>query len=97
VAARQAFVRGVLLLHLFEYLDAAAAFREAERLDASFAMAYWGEVMTANHPVWNEQDGNAGRAALVKLAPTPAERVAKATPCPPLFALVLTPRPLFLR
>src|SRR6266849_189371 len=55
-AARQAFLRGVLLLHLFEYADAAAAFRDAERLDVSFAMAYWGEAMTDNHPVWNEQD-----------------------------------------
>ena len=76
-AARQSFVRGVLLLHLFEYSDAAAAFREAERLDVSFAMAYWGEAMTYDHPVWNEQDVDAGRAALLKLAPTPAERAAK--------------------
>jgi len=75
--ARQAFVRGVLLLHLFEYPEAAAAFREAEHSDGSFAMAYWGEAMTDDHPVWNEQDVDAGRAALLKLGPTPAERASR--------------------
>lgn len=78
VGARLAFVRGVLLLHLFEYPDAAAAFRDAERLDATFAMAYWGEAMTHNHPVWNQQDADAGRAVLLKLGPTQAKRRASA-------------------
>src|SRR2546426_8692187 len=32
-AAQPQFVRGVLLLHSFEYRDAAQAFREAQRLD----------------------------------------------------------------
>lgn len=66
--AQRAFVRGVLLLHLFEYPEAASAFREAERLDPDLAMAYWGEAMTYDHPIWNEQDARAGRAALAKLA-----------------------------
>lgn len=78
-AAQQAFVRGVLLLHLFEYQDAAVAFRDAERLDERFAMAHWGEAMTANHPVWNEQDVDAGRAALLRLGATQPERAAKAS------------------
>ncbi len=77
-AARVAFARGALLLHLFEYPDAAHAFRAAEQLDPSFAMAYWGEAMTHTHPVWNEQDVPAGRAALGKLAPTAAARAAQA-------------------
>ena len=77
-AARGAFVRGVLLLHLFEYPFAATAFREAERIDPDCAMAYWGEAMTFNHPVWDEQDEDAGRAALGKLAPTPEARAARA-------------------
>src|SRR5436305_1698453 len=67
-AARAPFIRGVLLLHSFEYGDAARAFREAQRLDSGFALAYWGEAMTYTHPVWNEQDGNAARAALQRLA-----------------------------
>lgn len=77
-SAQGAFVRGVLLLHSFEYDAAATAFREAQRLDPSFAMAYWGEAMTYNHPVWNQQDTAAARAALGRLAPTPAARQAKA-------------------
>ncbi len=74
--ARSAFVRGVLLLHLFEY--PAAAFREAERLDPSCAMAYWGEAMTYTHPIWNEQDVAAGRRVLEKLGPSAPDRAASA-------------------
>lgn len=77
-AAQTAFVRGLLLLHLFEYPDATAAFRQAEQLDPGFAMAYWGEAMTYNHPVWNELDLAAGRAALRKLGATEAAREARA-------------------
>jgi tetratricopeptide (TPR) repeat protein len=77
-AARQAFVRGVLLLHVFEYPSAAAAFREAERLEPDFALAYWGEAMTYTHPVWDQQDLAGGRAALAKLGGDPASRASKA-------------------
>ncbi len=77
-AAQPQFERGVLLLHSFEYDDAAAAFREAERLDPGFAMAYWGEAMTYDHPLWHQQDRQAARAALERLAPTADERLAKA-------------------
>jgi tetratricopeptide (TPR) repeat protein len=77
-AAQPAFVRGVLLLHSFEYEDAAAEFRQAQRLDPSFALAFWGEAMTHNHPVWNEQDLDTARAILARLAPTPEARAAKA-------------------
>jgi tetratricopeptide (TPR) repeat protein len=41
-------------------------------------MAYWGEAMTYNHPVWMEQSTEAARATLGRLAPTPAERARKA-------------------
>jgi tetratricopeptide (TPR) repeat protein len=77
-AAQPAFFRGVLLLHSFEYGPAAAAFQEAERRDPGFAMAYWGEALTYTHPVWNQQDVNAGREALQRLAPTAAARRARA-------------------
>ncbi|MFQ5690639.1 MAG: hypothetical protein ACE5HQ_10245 [Gemmatimonadota bacterium] len=76
--ARNTFLRGALLLHVFHYSEAAAAFREAERLDPDFAMAYWGEAMTHTHPVWNQQDLEAGRAALAGLGPTPEARRARA-------------------
>ena len=77
-AAQTAFVRGMLLLHLFEYPAAKEAFLEAQRLDPDFAMAYWGEAMTYTHPLWNQQDLAAARAALARLAPDAAGRAAKA-------------------
>jgi len=77
-AAQAPFIRGVLLLHSFEYDDAAQAFREAQGLDPGFALAYWGEAMTLTHPLWNEQNLNAARAVLWRLGPTPAARRAKA-------------------
>jgi len=45
-AAQASFIRGVLLLHSFEYRDAAQAFRDAQRIDRRFALAYWGEALT---------------------------------------------------
>ena len=66
-AAQPAFLRGLALLHNFEYADAATAFREAQTRDPGFAMAYWGEAMTYNHGVWREQDSVKARAVL---APT---------------------------
>src|SRR5207245_9883395 len=41
--ARAQFERGLSALHQFEYEDANEAFREAQRIDPAFAMAYWGE------------------------------------------------------
>src|SRR6184192_4611003 len=77
-AAQAPFIRGVLLLHSFEYQDAARAFREAQRIDPGFALAYWGEAMTYTHPLWDEQDVNAARASLQRLGLTPQARRAKA-------------------
>jgi len=77
-AAQQHFLRGALLLHSFEYPDAADEFREAEKIEPGFAMAYWGEAMTHNHPLWMEQDRDAARKALERLAPTAEARRAKA-------------------
>src|SRR6185295_1416967 len=77
-AAQEPFLRGLALLHNFEYPDAAVAFRKAQEVDPSFAMAYWGEALTYTHPVWFQQNAEAARAALQRLGATPAERVAKA-------------------
>ena len=76
--AQKLFLRGVLYLHSFEYESAGTAFREAQKLDPSFAMAYWGEALSYTHPVWNEQDRDAALATLKRLAATPAARSAKA-------------------
>ena len=77
-AAQADFIQGMALLHDFEYPAAAAAFRRAQSADPGFAMAYWGEAMTFNHPLWAQQDLAAARAALNKLAPTATARRAKA-------------------
>lgn len=77
-AAQADFLQGLALLHDFEYDAAAASFRRAETADPNFAMAYWGEAMTFNHPVWMQQDLASARAALNRLAPSPAMRRSKA-------------------
>ncbi|MFT5145245.1 MAG: hypothetical protein ACI84D_003887 [Thalassolituus oleivorans] len=73
-SAQDPFLRGVLLLHSFEFGPAATAFREAQDADPAFALAYWGEAMTYNHPLWRARDMEAGRLALGRLADTPAAR-----------------------
>ena len=77
-AAQPAFQRGVALLHSFEYEDAASAFREAQKADASLALAYWLEALTYSHIVWGEEKLDVSRAVLARLAPTPQARLAKA-------------------
>ncbi|MCB0636387.1 MAG: hypothetical protein KDC54_07200, partial [Lewinella sp.] len=72
------FQEGLLLLHSFEYEDARKAFLRAQEADPGMAMAYWGETMTYNHPLWRSQTLEDGQAALRKLAPSPDERQAKA-------------------
>ncbi|PYQ63020.1 MAG: hypothetical protein DMF53_11485, partial [Acidobacteria bacterium] len=77
-AAQASFLRGLALLHNFEYEDAAAEFHKAQAIDPGFAMAYWGEAMTYTHPVWMQQNAAAARAALGRLGATPEARLAKA-------------------
>ncbi len=76
--AQKHFLEGVLFLHNFEFEDSVEAFRRAQKLDPDFAMAYWGEAMAHNHPLWREVNVEAGRAALNRLASTPKARLAKA-------------------
>ena len=76
--AQSSFLHGLAQLHNFEYAAAQSDFRRAESIDPGFAMAYWGEIMTHNHPVWNQWDGTAARRALERLGATPEERLAKA-------------------
>ena len=75
--AQPSFLRGLALLHSFEYTDAGEAFREAQRLDSAFAMAYWGEALTYDHPIWGEHDSTAAREALARLGATPEQRIAR--------------------
>ncbi|MDH3819705.1 MAG: hypothetical protein OEU59_01175, partial [Gammaproteobacteria bacterium] len=75
--AQSAFIEGMKLLHLFEYPVASNSFQLAQKLDPDFAMAYWGEAMTHNGPVWDMQFLDRGVAVLNKFAPTAEERKAK--------------------
>jgi len=77
-AAQESFILGVLYLHSFEYESAREAFREAQDIDPMFTMAYWGEAMTRNHPVWNRRYRAQALAALTKLGATSEDRLATA-------------------
>ena len=43
-------------MHSFQYNPARLYFQKAEKDDPNAVMAYWGEAMTYNHPIWNEED-----------------------------------------
>src|SRR5215468_822778 len=66
-AAQPDFLRGLALLHDFEYARAAESFRKAQKIDPAFVMAYWGEAMTYTHPIWFQQDAEAARAVLKRI------------------------------
>jgi tetratricopeptide (TPR) repeat protein len=76
--AQEAFLHGLAALHSFEYLAARRAFREAQKADPDFAMAYWGEAMTFNHPLWYRQFRDDALQTLARYAPTSEERLTKA-------------------
>lgn len=70
--AQRHFERGVLFLHAFDYRQARAQFVAAREVAPTFAMAYWGEAMTYNEPVWFAQDRDQARAALQRLPARPS-------------------------
>ncbi|MEO1078036.1 MAG: tetratricopeptide repeat protein [Pseudomonadota bacterium] len=76
--AQQAFLTGVKALHSFQFDEARFAFEDAQEIDPDFALAYWGQAMSDNHPLWAQQDEPAATAALQRLAPTFEGRLAKA-------------------
>jgi hypothetical protein len=76
-AAQPAFLEGVKNLHSFQFDEAAESCRRAQRTDPAFAMAYWCEAMSHNHPLWAQQDTAAAKAILEKIAPTLDGRLAK--------------------
>ena len=73
--AQEPFIRGIALLHSFEYADAAAAFRQAQRADRRFALAYWAEALTHSPLLWGLDAPDSARRALARLAPTRAARL----------------------
>ncbi|NGP87257.1 hypothetical protein [Fodinibius halophilus] len=65
--AQQEFLTGVLALHSFWYPEARDHFKKAQTLDPTFAMAYWGELMTYDHPIWEQHNQSAGSQVLKRL------------------------------
>jgi len=76
--AQEDFIEGMLFLHNFEYADAARAFRRGQQIDPDFAMAYYGEAKSHNHPIWMQQNRDAAMEVLEKLGDTVEERQAEA-------------------
>lgn len=75
--AKPLFEEGLLLLHSFEYEDAAEKFKEARTIDPDFGMAYWGEAMTKNHPLWREQEKEEALEIINLLGDSIEDRIAK--------------------
>lgn len=76
--AQEHFLRGVAILHSFGWKQAIEQFQAAQAIDPDFALAYWGETLSYNHPLQTEQDADSPREVLRRLGATPAERLAKA-------------------
>ena len=75
--AQEHFIQGVGFLHSFGMTQAREAFHKAQELDPDFALAYWGEAFTYQHPFFGPIDERPGQA-LMKLGATAEERLAKA-------------------
>src|SRR5689334_21154787 len=65
--AQEQFIRGLAALQSFWFEEALDEFRESTKIDPEFAMGYWGEAMSYNHPLWAEQDLDNGRKAIAKV------------------------------
>jgi tetratricopeptide (TPR) repeat protein len=69
--AQQFFIRGVAALHSFWFEEAHEAFQQATKIEPDFMMGYWGDAMAYNHPLWSEQDYDAGKGVTAKIKETP--------------------------
>jgi tetratricopeptide (TPR) repeat protein len=76
--AQAHFLRGVAALHSFGWKQAIAEFEAAQKLEPDFAMAYWGQSLCYNHPLFSELDPKEPRKVLARLGDDAAARAAKA-------------------
>lgn len=77
--AQKHFILGVGYLHSFGWTQARDEFKKAQQIEPDFAMAYWGESLTYNHPlIGHEWAPDAPARVLNKLGKTTEERLAKA-------------------
>src|SRR3954462_9395652 len=65
-ACRSHVLQGVLALHSFMYEDARESFLQAEKA-APCPIAFWGQAMTYDHPIWGEEDKQAAQAVLARI------------------------------
>jgi hypothetical protein len=77
-SAQVHFLEGAAALHSFGRKQARVAFQKAQAIDPGFAMAYWGDSLTYNHPLTAEWDIETPKQVLTKLGDTPAKRLAAA-------------------
>ena len=77
--AQRHFTLGVGYLHSFGWKQARTEFRKAQEIDPDFALAYWGESLTYNHPLIPVlQDPDSPQETLNRLGSTSEERLSKA-------------------
>src|SRR5687768_6198610 len=76
--AQRHLLRGVAILHSFGWKQAIAEFQAAQKAQPDFALAYWGESLSYNHPLNSQMGFKEPRAVLARLGPDRAARVAKA-------------------
>lgn len=65
--ARDYFLTGLKLVHTYEFPEAMWCFKEAQKLDPGFAMAYWGEMVASQMLVWNTKVPEQARNAYERL------------------------------
>ena len=78
--AQQHFLRGVAILHSFGWKQAIEQFQAAQEWDPDFVLAYWGETLCYNHPLFGgpTPDEDNPRAVLARLGSSREERLEKA-------------------
>ncbi|MEE2844893.1 MAG: hypothetical protein VX956_00285, partial [Gemmatimonadota bacterium] len=54
--AQYHFLRGAALLHSFGWIQAREELHAAQEIDPDFAMAYWAESLSYNHPLFSQMD-----------------------------------------
>jgi len=79
--AQPALLKGVALLHSFQYRESESAFKAAADLDGNCAIAHWGAAMALYHQLWDFPGKRTLKEGLESVeqaqklaAPTPRER-----------------------
>src|SRR6202051_807863 len=79
--AQPALLKGVALLHSFQYMASESAFKAATDLDGNCAIAHWGAAMALYHQLWDFPGRRTLKAGLESVeaaqklgASTPRER-----------------------